>query len=409
MSPAEESQSAPPEPRRGKFDPLPDWVHPSTRLVHGARRPDENAGAVVPPIYQTTTFHYPTPYSESARSGKVYLYSRNANPTVEVAAELIRQLEGGQAARLFGSGMGATAAALLSLLRPGQELLALDTLYGGTLDLMQDLLAQYGISIRWVTDEAAKDPERCVTPPTKLVWMESPTNPLLQVHDLQRWADAAHHAGAGLIVDNTFANPINQNPLAWGADLVMHSGTKYLGGHSDLSAGALVGSEALLARIDPKSLLGSVLDPFAAFLLARGMKTLGLRTARQNANGLHLAHTFQAHPKIERVYYPGLGSPEAARIAAAQMRGGGGMVSAVVRGGRPAVRSLLEHLRLVHVATSLGGVESLVSVPVETSHRFLTTEQLRARGIAENLVRFSFGIEETEDLVRDVTEALDAI
>ncbi|MFZ1022639.1 MAG: PLP-dependent aspartate aminotransferase family protein [Thermoplasmata archaeon] len=409
MSPADEREPAPPKARRGKFDPLPDWVHPATRLVHGARRPDENAGAVVAPIYQTTTFHYPAPYSEAARAGKVYLYTRNENPTVEVAAELIRQLEGGQSARLFGSGMGATAATLLSLLRPGHELLALDTIYGGTIDLLQDLLGQYGIPIRWMSEEAARSPERCVTAQTKLVWIESPTNPLLQVHDLRRWVEAAHGVGACLVVDNTFANPINQNPLALGADLVVHSATKYLGGHTDLSAGAIVGSEELLARIDPKCLLGSVLDPFAAFLLARGMKTLSLRAARQNANGTELAHTFQGHPKIERVFYPGLGSPEAARIAEAQMHGRGGMVSVLVRGGRPAVHTLLQHLRLVHVATSFGGVESLVSVPVETSHRFLTAVQLRDRGIAENLVRFSFGIEETEDLVRDLTEALDAI
>ncbi|MFZ0891179.1 MAG: aminotransferase class I/II-fold pyridoxal phosphate-dependent enzyme [Thermoplasmata archaeon] len=409
MSPVDEKKPDDPTARRGKFDPLPDWVHPATRLVHGARRPDENAGSVVAPIYQTTTFHYPALYSESARSGKVYLYTRNENPTVEVAAELIRQLEGGQAARLFGSGMGATAATLLSLLRPGQELLALDTLYGGTINLAQDLLAPYGILVRWMSESAARSPEKCVTDQTKLVWIESPTNPLLQVHDVRRWAEVSHGVGACLVVDNTFANPINQNPLALGADLVMHSATKYLGGHTDLSAGAIVGSDELLARIDPKSLLGSVLDPFAAFLLARGMKTLSLRTARQNENGEELARALQEHPKIERVYYPGLGSPEALRIAEAQMRGRGGMVSVVVRGGPPQIRAFLQHLRLVHVATSLGGVESLVSVPVETSHRFLTPEQLRERGIAENLVRFSFGIEETEDLVRDVTEALDAI
>jgi cystathionine beta-lyase/cystathionine gamma-synthase len=409
MTPADEGDPASPVARRGKFEPLPEWVHPATRLVHGARRPDENAGSVVAPIYQTTTFHYPAPYSEASRSGKVYLYSRNENPTVEVAAELIRQLEGGEAARLFGSGMGATAATLLSLLRPGQELLALDTLYGGTINLLQDLLAPYGIPIRWMTEAAALNPENCVTDQTKLVWIESPTNPLLQVHDLRRWAEAAQRVDACLVVDNTFANPINQNPLALGADLVMHSATKYLGGHTDLSAGAIVGSEKVIARIDPKSLLGSVLDPFAAFLLARGMKTLSLRTAQQNANGAALARALQGHPKIERVFYPGLGSPEALRIAEAQMRGRGGMVSVLVRGGPPEVHAFLQRLRLVHVATSLGGVESLVSVPAETSHRFLTAEQLHDRGIAHNLVRFSFGIEETEDLVRDVSEALEAI
>ncbi|MCI4348801.1 MAG: aminotransferase class I/II-fold pyridoxal phosphate-dependent enzyme [Thermoplasmata archaeon] len=395
---------------RSRFDPLPEWIGPSTRLVHAARRPDYNAGAVVPPIYQTSTFHYPGPFSEASERSRAYLYTRIENPTQEVAAEPIRALEGAEGARVFGSGMGAIATTLLGLLRHGDEIVALADLYGGTVDLMSHLLPKYGVHVRWVHQDETAEPESCVRPGTRLAYIETPTNPTLRVLDIERWARAADAAGALLVIDNTFATPLNQTPIALGADLVVHSATKYLAGHSDVIAGAVAGSTRLLERIDAAHVaLGATLDPFAAFLLARGLKTLALRMARQNENGRRLSAALRDHPAVRALHYPGFGSAEEEAIAARQMRGRGGIVSLSLAGGEHAARQFLQRLRLVHVASSLGGVESLVSVPAETSHRQLNAEELDARGIDRGLVRISLGIEDTDDLLRDITEALDGV
>ncbi|HTT72886.1 MAG TPA: PLP-dependent aspartate aminotransferase family protein [Thermoplasmata archaeon] len=401
------SEAAPPRRRRA-FEPLPPWVGPSTRLVHGTRRPELNAGAVVPPVYQTSTFHFPAERSEARAHGDVYLYTRNDNPSLEEPAELVRQLEGAEAGRVFASGMGAISAAVLSLVRARDRVVALRGIYGGTTDLVRNVLPRFGIEVREIGGAEARHPESSIPTGTRLVVMETPTNPLLEVHDLDRWASAAHAAGAFLLVDNTFATPINQRPIDHGADLVLHSATKYLGGHSDLIAGVAVGRRALLDRIDPPSTLGSTLDPFAAFLLARSLRTLALRVARQNDSGRAVADAAAAHPAVARVHYPGRASAEQEAIAARQMRGRGGVVSLSLAGGAPAVGRFLDHLALFHIAASLGGVESLVSVPRETSHRGLGDAERAELGIDDGCVRLALGIEETDDLVRAVTEALDA-
>ncbi|MGP8072355.1 MAG: trans-sulfuration enzyme family protein [Thermoplasmata archaeon] len=392
--------------RRSRFDPIPEWVGLGTRVVHAGRLPDLNAGAIAAPIYQTSTYHYPAEFSEAAAGGHVHLYSRITNPSFEAPAEVLRDLEGGEEARLFASGMGATSAVLLSLLRSGDEVVALQELYGGTTDLLHDLRSRFGIRLHEVTPEGAAEPEHVVRRGTRLVWLESPTNPTLRVIDLKRWADAADAAGALLVVDNTFATPVNQTPLALGADLVVHSATKYLGGHSDLVAGAIVGPSALLKRIDAKSFLGASIDPFAAFLLGRSLKTLAVRMARHNANGARVAAALASHPAVRQVHYPGRNSADEEAIAARQMRGRGGMISLSLAGGAAAVAPFLHRLQLVQVACSLGGVESLVSVPGETSHRHLTVAELGARGIDEGLVRISLGVEDADDLLRDLDEAL---
>ncbi len=304
--------------------------------------------------------------------------------------------------------MGAISATLLSLVRRGDEVLALSDLYGGTTDLLHDVLPRYGVSLVEVTDAEAREPEKVVSNATRLVYLESPTNPLLRVHDIARWSKAANSVGAILAVDNTFATPINQKPLALGADLVIHSATKYLGGHSDLVAGAVVGSARLLDQIDPKRILGAPLDPFAAFLLHRSLKTLALRMDRHNEAGRVVSETLANHPSVVRVHYPGRADPGDEAIATRQMRGRGGMVSLSLRGGAPAVNRFLRHLAIVQVAPSLGGVESLASVPSQTSHTHLTPEERSSRGIDDGCVRLSLGIEEPADLVRDVSEALDA-
>jgi cystathionine gamma-synthase len=395
-------------PRRPTFDPLPEWVAPATRLIHADRRPERNAGAVVFPIYQTSTFHYPAEFSEAQDGGSVYMYTRMSNPTLEGVAEVVRQLEGAEAARVYGSGMGALATPLFTFLRPGDEVIALEDLYGGSLDLLGELLPRFGVRVRFISHEAAGRPEELFSASTKMAIVESPTNPLLRVVDIARWARAADAAGALLLVDNTFATPINQNPIALGADLVLHSGTKYLGGHADLLAGAIAGPRGLLEKVDATHhVLGAVLDPFAAFLLLRGLRTLGVRVARQNSTGAGVAAALRNHPKVRSVFYPGAASPDEERIASLQMRGRGGMVSVVVAGGADGAQRFLRQLKLVHVASSLGSVESLASRPADTSHRHLSVKERERRGIDEGLVRLSLGLEEESDLVRDLTDALD--
>ena len=394
---------------RPRFTPLPEWAGVGTRLVHGATRPEYNAGAVVPPIYRTTTFHFPSAFSEASDRESIYEYTRMANPSHDVPAELLRELEGAGAARLFASGMGAFTSLLLSLVKSGDEVVALDMLYGGTMGILSDFMPRFGVTVRFVGERESREPEKLLTPKTRLAVIESPTNPLLTVHDIARWAEAADTVGCILAVDNTFATPINQNPLALGADLVYHSATKYLGGHSDLTAGAVAGAEDLMARIDPRGDYGFVLDPFAAYLLGRSMKTLPLRVARHNENGRRVAEALANHPHVRSVRYPGRASAEEEEIAARQMRGRGGMVSISIKGGAAAAERFLHRLRFVHVASSLGGVDSLASVPSLTSHRHLSPEERERRGIDEGLVRFSFGIEDPDDLVRDLIDALDSL
>jgi cystathionine beta-lyase/cystathionine gamma-synthase len=386
---------------------MPEGIRPGTFLQHGARRPERNAGAVVPPLYQTSTYHYPAAFSEAAGSGEVHLYTRMDNPTVEVAAELVRGLEGGEGARLFSSGMGAASTTLFALLKAGDEVVALEDLYGGTLDLFRETLPRFGVQVRWVTETARLDPSEVVTARTRVVWLETPSGPLLRVHDIRAWADAADRVGALLVVDSTFATPINQRPLAHGADLVIHSATKYLGGHSDLVAGALVGPSRILDRVDSvHATLGSALDPFAGFLLARGLRTLELRVARHNDNGRRIAQELGAHPSVDRVYYPGRTGPDDEAIASRQMTGRGGVLSLALKGGPAAAEKFLRNLRLVHVASSFGGVESLASLPRETSHRHLSDAELARREIPPGLVRLSLGIEDADDLLHDLTQAL---
>ncbi len=394
--------------RGRRFRPLPEWAGRATRLAHGAQLPDLNAGAVTPPIYLTSTFRYPARYSEAARAGDVHLYSRERNPTVEEAAETIRELEGGESALLFASGMGAIAGTLLSLVGSGDTVVAPDILYGGTLAVLRDRLPKLGVRTCLLSEAESQLPEEAVGPGTRVVLLETPTNPLLRVHDLRRWAAATHRRGGVLVVDNTFASPVNQQPLAEGADLVVESATKYLGGHSDLTGGAVVGARPLLERIDDHHLFGAPLDPISAFLLQRSLKTLELRVGQQNRNAAHVLTSLAAEPTVARLHYPGRFSAEEEAIAARQMRGRGGVFAVSLRGGRAAVARFLDALQIVQVAASLGGVESLASVPRETSHRAYSDAECRARGIDDGLVRIALGIESPEDLARDLVTAVRA-
>jgi cystathionine beta-lyase/cystathionine gamma-synthase len=397
------------EPGPGRrFRPLPEWATLATRLVHGGQLPDLNAGAVVPPVYQTTTFRFPAPFSEAEGRGTVHIYTREGNPTIEGPAELLRQLEGGEAARLFASGMGAIAATLLSLVRSGDEVVAPDGVYGGTTDLLRGYLPKFGVRVTLLDPRRAREPEGAVPRPVRLAFVETPSNPTLRVHDLRRWADAVHAAGGLLVVDNTFASPINQRPIGLGADVVVHSATKYLGGHSDVLAGAIVGRSEVIDSIDPAYHLGAPLDPFAAFLLHRSLRTLALRVERQNRTAAELVRALDGDPAVERIHYPGRYDAEEEAVAARQMCGRGGMFALSLRGGAPAAHRFLGALRIVQVASSLGGVESLVSMPRETSHRPYSDQERAALGIDDGLVRLSIGIEDPSDLLHDLHDALAA-
>lgn len=409
--PESEDRSRRPPPSKGtSTEPSTSPWKFDTVAVHGANQPDLNAGSIIPPVYQTATYHYPAAFSEARAPGKVHLYTRVDNPNHTQAAEVVRRLEGAEAGLVFASGMAALSAAILGHLRQGDEILALEDLYGNTGTLLRDELPRFGISVRWVPSSQSSEVEKFLSPRSKLLLVESPTNPTLRVHDLAHWAEAAHGGGALLLVDNTFASPVNQLPISLGADLVMHSATKSLGGHSDLVAGVLVGRSDLLTRLHPFAYtLGATLDPWAAFLLIRGIKTLPLRVQRQNANARAVIDEMRRHPKVEQVCYPGSASADEERLAARQMSGRTGMVSIVVQGGREGARRFMGALRLVHPASSLGGVESLASMPVDTSHRQFSVQELARRGIGEGMVRLSLGVEDAADLVSDLRQALEKV
>jgi cystathionine beta-lyase/cystathionine gamma-synthase len=381
-----------------------------TTAVHGSSGP--KPGPLATPIVQTSTFAFASA-AEMRRylegDSGLYLYTRYANPTLGALESVLAALEGAEDALVLASGMAASTTAMLSLARPGDEILASASLYGGTARLIRDVLSGLGFPFRFVPPADLADIPRLASPRTRLVVLESPTNPNLEVIDVAAVAAAAHRSGLLVMVDNTFATPVLQQPLALGADLVMHSLTKALSGHSDLIGGALVGSKERVGRArDLARVLGGCLDPHAAFLVARGLKTVHLRVARQCANAQALAERLSGHPKVRRVIYPGLASHPGHEVARRQMSGFGGIVSFVLDGGLPAAERFYDALELVARAASLGGVETLVSIPVHTSHHGLNEEELRAAGVEPGMVRVALGVEDAEDVIADVEQALAA-
>jgi cystathionine beta-lyase/cystathionine gamma-synthase len=375
---------------------------PSTRAVHAGEPPAAVGGPVVNPVYQTTTF-----FSDPAGEGEV-LYSRYGNnPNQRLLEERIRALAGAEAAVVTGSGMGATVASLLSCLRAGDHVVAARALYGGTHRLLEEELSRLGIE----TTFADLDDEgwtAALRPRTRAVVMETISNPLLRFTDPARVAGPAHEAGALVVVDATFTPPTTFDPLARGADLVVHSATKYLGGHSDVTAGVVCGSSERIAAVRKRAAIwGVAIDPHAAWLLERGVKTVGLRVRRHCENALAVAEALDGHPAVGRVHYPGLASHPDHAAAAALLTGFGGMVALQLRGGAAATR-FVRALRLAKVAPSLGGVETLVSEPRFTSHVSLSPEEREARGIGDGFVRLSIGIEDADDLVADLRQALES-
>lgn len=337
-----------------------------------------------------------------------HIYGRNTNPTVHAFEEKVRHLEAGEAVTSAATGMGIISSALFGLLAPGQRVVSVKDTYGGTNVLFTEFLPRFQIDVTLCDTTDHNQIEAEISQGCDLVYLESPTNPTTKVVDIARLAAAAHAVGATVIVDNTFATPINQQPLALGADLVLHSATKFLGGHADALGGVIVGRKALVDQIyHYREINGATLHPMAAYLLLRGMKTLALRIRQQNENALAIAHFLEGHPAVGQVFYPGLASHSGHAIAQKQMRGFGGMLSFMLKENSfDAVRRFLPRLKLAHAAANLGAVETIVGPPATTSHVECTAEERAAMGIPESLIRYSTGIEDVADLIADLNGAL---
>jgi len=373
----------------------------STLAIHAGQDADPTTGATVVPIYATSTYTQQAPGEH-----KGYEYSRSGNPTRTALETCLAALEGGEQGLAFASGLAATSA-VLSLLRPGDEVAAAADLYGGTYRILERVFRPLGIVARYADRATPEGFAQVIGPATKLVWIETPTNPLLEIIDIEAIAKLAHRTGAWLAVDNTFASPYLQQPLKLGADLVVHSTTKYLGGHSDVVGGAVVGRRELLGPIQfYQNAAGGVPGPFDAWLTLRGIKTLAVRMERHCENAADLAEWLTGHPGVERVYYPGSPSHPGHAVAARQMHGFGGMISIRIAGGREAALKFLSRTRLFSLAESLGGVESLVCHPATMTHASIPAEIRLARGVDDALVRLSVGIEDCEDLRADLASAL---
>lgn len=386
---------------------------PGTLAVWAGEESYLMQGATQVPVVHSVAFGYPDVDAWLAvAQGRTpgHIYSRNTNPTVHAFEEKVRQLEGAAAATSFASGMAAISNTLFTLLAPGDRVVSVKDTYGGTNKLFLEFLPRMHVECALCDTGDHEAIEAAIKPGCQVLYLETPTNPTLKVIDIARLAAAAHAVGAIVVVDNTFATPLNQSPLALGADLVLHSATKFLGGHADALGGVICGAPELVARIyHYREITGAALDPMAAYLLLRGMKTLHLRIRQQNTSAMQIAEFLQAHPVVTQVFYPGLPSHQHHEIAQKQMRGFGGVLSFTLRGGFEAVRAVLPRLRYAHLAANLGAVETVVGPPATTSHVELNADERAAMGIPESLIRYSVGIEETADLLADLTQALDEI
>jgi cystathionine beta-lyase/cystathionine gamma-synthase len=384
--------------------------HPQTDVLHVGEGARAAAKPLTTPIYATSTFVFDSAADlEQYLQGKSdkFLYSRYENPSIQAAEQKLAVLEGAEAALVTSSGMAATATALFGLLESGGEVLCSSAIYGGTLQIIAKFLTKFGVKARFVSLEELASLDGVIGPDTKVVWFESPINPTLRCVDIRKVATACRARGVMSIIDNTFASPANQQPLAMGIDLVMHSATKYLNGHSDVTAGGLVGSREIIARLQSaRKLFGGVLEPASAYALARGMKTLSARVAIHNANAMKVAEWLLTDARVSRVCYPGLPSHPDYAIAKAQMTGFGGMVTFEVRGGYEAACRAFDKVQIIQRAASLGGTESLCSMPVLTSQYGFTDKQLEDAGVTRGMIRLSVGLEHPDDLIADLDQAL---
>jgi len=383
---------------------------PETAAVRGASEMQKKNGPVAPEIYQTSTFEVADNEEQIRVTTTDRYYTRWGNPTITLAEQTVAALEGTEAALVFASGMGAITTTILSLLKAGDHIVAQRDLYGGVTKFFSGWLPKLGIETTLVDTTEYEQYARAIRPSTKLLYLESPTNPALRIVDMKKMAALSRQHGLISMIDSTFGTPINQHPAEYGIDLVMHSGTKYLSGHADLTCGVISGRRDLIEQVgESRKTLGNCMDPHAAWLLIRGLKTLAVRVARQNENALRVAEFLEQHAKVRRVHYPFLKSHPQYAIAREQMSGGSGMVTFEVDGSGDDARRVSEAMKLFTLATSLGGVESLVSIPVLTSHAMISAEQRAEMGVTEQMVRLSVGIESVEDQIEDLERALEAM
>jgi len=381
----------------------------ATTAVWGGEK-DYPDGSTVPPIVMGVTYSHDEveAWREVALGQRPgHIYSRNTNPTVAVFEDKMRALEQAEAATSFATGMAAISNTLFGLLKPGDRVVTIKDTYGGSNKLFIEFLPRFGIEVCLCETEDHEQIEAEIERGCQLLYLETPTNPTLKVVDIERLAGAARAVGAIVVVDSTFATPINQQPLALGADLVLHSATKFLGGHSDAMGGILCGSAALVRQVFHfREINGASLDPMSAFLLCRGLRTLELRVQRHNSSALKVAEFLAGHERVEQVFYPGLTAHPGHAIARRQMQGFGGVLSFAVAGGLSRMVRVVEGLRLAHRAASLGSVGTLAGPPATTSHVELSADERAAAGIPEALVRYSVGIETVDDLIADLDQAL---
>ena len=388
---------------------------PATLAIHGSESNKGKSKPVTEPIYQSSTYVFPNTEAMERcvvhREMNQHKYVRYGNPAQDVLNERMALLESAEEALVFSSGVAAITNAILSVLKKGDEVMALAALYGQTLNfLRKGLPEEYGIHSKFVTVEDLYALEEHVSSRTKLIFLESPTNPNLQVIDIKKVVEQARKLGLKTMIDNTFATPVNQKPLTLGVDYVVHSATKYLGGHSDVLAGVAAGPKDFIHKCNERMhMYGPTLDPFASFLLLRSLKTLEVRVQRQNENAMKLAEFFKSHQKVAKVHYPGLPDDPFHNTANKQMAGYGGMVTIVVKGGKKEAMKVVNNLELCLNATSLGGVETLVSIPVISSHSWQTPDELAQAKILPQMIRFSVGLEDPQDIIRDVDQALNKI
>jgi methionine-gamma-lyase len=386
----------------------------NTKAIHVGKIHDRETGAHASPIYQTSTFVFENVEQGARRFAGLepgYIYTRVGNPNLTELQERMAALENGEDAVSTCSGMAAISTTLLSILKQGDHIVASDMLYGCTYDLISGLLPDYGIEVSFVDAADSQALRAAMRPNTKAVYIETPANPTMKIIDIRTTAGISHEYGAYLVVDNTFMTPYLQRPLELGADIVVHSATKYLGGHGDLVSGIIVGPEKLTSLIKKRYLkdLGGIPGPFDAWLLARGIKTLGIRMERHCHNAMQVAEFLLNCPQVSNVYYPGLPTHPQHKLAGEQMDGFGGMVSFDLKGGLQAGCTLMNNVKMISLAVSLGSVDSLIQHPASMTHACMPQQEQLAAGLTDGLVRLSVGIEDVEDIIADLKQAMDKI
>jgi cystathionine beta-lyase/cystathionine gamma-synthase len=385
----------------------------STNAVHAGESRDPSTGALSTPIYETSVFAFSSTrelIDVMSNKKQGYVYTRFGNPTVRKLERKMADLEGAEDAAAFSSGMAAISSTIFTLVSSGDHIISTRDLYGGTIGFFKNMLPRFGVEVSFVESTDLEEMKAAIRKNTKIIYAETPTNPTLKIVDLPSIAELSEKRGITTVVDSTFASPYNLKPIEFGIDVVIHSATKYLGGHNDVTAGVVCGVGDFIQKlVETRKPLGGTLDPHAAWLLLRGLKTLGLRIERHNTNGIAVAEYLEKQSRVKRVYYPGLQNHPQHSIARQQMKGFGGVVSFEIDGDLETTINFVDNLKLCSIAPTLGGTETLVTQPVTSSHYFVSAEDRKKMGITDQLVRLSLGIEDPEDIVADLEQAFAGI